>query len=67
MQYIFLAVFITSLISVSFGSEDEIECYSCRHDIYDGVPEGDENCEFLTGNKIAFYLHYNIKKLLRGV
>ena len=28
---------------------DEIECYSCRHELYDGVPQGDENCEILTG------------------
>ena len=58
MQYPFL-IYIIVLLKVAHCDEDEIECYSCRHDIYDGVPEGDDNCEVLTGNlQLEELLHY---------
>jgi len=30
------------------AGDEEIECYECRYEVYDGVPQGDQDCAVLT-------------------
>ena len=37
------------LTKLLVADNEKIQCYNCRHEMYDGVPVGDEDCEVLTG------------------
>ena len=49
------------LLNFCQGGRDDIVCYKCRHEIYDGVPEGDDNCDILTEESAKYQLRLNFQ------